>query len=271
MMNKITTKLILATLTIMLATGLSFAQESGELLVPLSNPGQKAILDVDVKRGSITIVGTSRQDVLIKYQSRERKEKSKESQDGLKRISSGGIALEAEENNNTVVVRSESYNKGVDLVIEVPKLIDLRVQSYNNGDVKITQITGELEIENYNGSISATVISGSVNANTYNGDITIELLKVTDGTPMSFNTYNGDIDITLPSTTKASFKLKSNRGEVFTGFDVAISKTAPVKKTESESGTYKVYLDDWVKGDINGGGPEFSMKNYNGDIYIRKK
>ena len=270
-MNKITTKLIMAAFIMMLATGLSSAQESGELVVPLSSPGQKAVLDVDIKRGSITVVGTNRQDVLIKYKSLERKEKSKNNQEGLTRISSGGIDLEAEESKNKVIVRSESYSKGLDLTIEVPQQIDLRIQSYNNGDIMINQITGELEIENYNGGISATGISGSANANTYNGDITIELVKVTASTPMSFNTYNGEIDVTLPATAKASLKLKSSRGEVFTGFEVAMSKTAPVKKTESESGTYKVYLDDWVKGDINGGGPEFSMKNYNGDIYIRKK
>ena len=96
-------------------------------------------------------------------------------------------------------------------------------------------------------------------------------MKVTNDIPMSFNTYNGDVDITLPASVKASLKLRSSRGEVYTGFDVVMSKAPPVKKTESESGTYKVYLDNWVKGDINGGGPEFTMKNYNGDIYIRKK
>jgi len=48
-------------------------------------------------------------------------------------------------------------------------------------------------------------------------------------------------------------------------------KTGPVQKKETKSGNFKVVIDDWVKGDINGGGPEFTMKNYNGDILIRKK
>lgn len=270
-MNKITTKLTMAVLMIVMATGIVIAQESGELLIPLSSPGQKAKLDVDVKRGSITITGTSRNDVLVKYQAREHKEKTKDNKDGLTRISSGAIDLEAEESNNTVFVRSESYSKGLDLTIEVPQNIDLAIQSYNNGDVVINTIIGDLEIENYNGSISAEGIGGSANASTYNGDITVEFTKVTPSVPMSFNTYNGDVDISLPATVKASLKLKSTRGEVYTGFDVSMSKSAPVKKTDSDSGTYKVYLDNWVKGEINGGGPEFTMKNYNGDIYIRKK
>jgi hypothetical protein len=270
-MNKLTTKIIMTITIMVMAAAIGFAQESGELLIPLSSPGQAATLDVSIKRGKIVVLGTNRQDVLIKYKSREQKEKKKATQEGLTRISSGGLDLKAEENNNTVKVRSESYSNGVDLTIEVPNKIDLRIESYNNGDIDIQQITGDLEIENYNGAISATGISGSANANTYNGGITVELLKVTNDIPMSFNTYNGDVDITLPATVKASLKLKSSRGEVYTGFEVAMSKAPPVKKTESDSGTYKVYLDDWVKGNINGGGPEFTMKNYNGDIYIRKK
>ena len=51
---------------------------------------------------------------------------------------------------------------------------------------------------------------------------------------------------------------------------MAIIKSGPVQKKDSKSGTYKVVIDEWVKGDINGGA-EFSMKNYNGDIIIRKK
>lgn len=48
-------------------------------------------------------------------------------------------------------------------------------------------------------------------------------------------------------------------------------KSGPIQKKETKSGTYKVVIDEWVKGDVNGGGPEFTMKNYNGDIIVRKK
>ena len=34
---------------------------------------------------------------------------------------------------------------------------------------------------------------------------------------------------------------------------------------------YKVIVDEWKRGDINGGGPELTIKNYNGDIFIRRK
>jgi len=248
------------------------AQDKGEMIIPLSNPNNRGSLDVDIKRGSIIVNGTDRKDVLISYQAMESKHKDKDKmKDGLKRISSGSMDLEAGERNNKISVDSDSWNKGVMLIIQVPKNFDLNLDTYNAGDIKVENITGEVILENYNGKISAKGISGSVSANTYNGEITIELLKVTPEVPMSFTTYNGDVDLTIPSGTKAGFKLKTNQGEIYTGFDMALTKSAPVKKTDSKTGTYKVYLDDWVRGEINGGGSEVVMKNYNGDIYIRKE
>jgi len=47
--------------------------------------------------------------------------------------------------------------------------------------------------------------------------------------------------------------------------------TNPVRKEDNKTGTYKVVIDKWVQGDVNGGGAEISMRNYNGNIIIRKK
>jgi hypothetical protein len=54
-------------------------------------------------------------------------------------------------------------------------------------------------------------------------------------------------------------------------FDMNVTKNGPIQKKEAKGGVYKVVVDEWVKGDVNGGGPEFTLKNYNGDIIIRKK
>jgi hypothetical protein len=249
----------------------AWAQTTGEIPIPLSDPAKRATLKVHVNRGSITVKGTGRKDILVKYSAAEGKKKEGETKDGLKRISSGTIDLEVSENSNNVKVNSESWNTKIDLEIEVPSGIDLRVEAYNNGDIIITNIQGELEIENYNGEITATEISGTVVASTYNGDIVIKYEKLTPNTPLSYSTYNGDIDLTFPNDIKATLKIKTERGDVLTDFDVELMKSGPVKKTETKSGTYKVVVDEWVRGNINGGGPEITMKNYNGDIKVRKK
>lgn len=242
-----------------------------ELVVPFSDPGKRGKVKVDLRRGSIKVIGTARKDVLVKYQPVGTQRTGNTTKDGLKRISGATMDLEISERNNYVVIESSSWQRGLDVVVEVPENIDLHVETYNQGDIHVSNIEGDVVADNYNGAISAERISGSFVADTYNGRIKVAFDKITPDTPMAFSTYNGDVDLTLPATLKASLKMKTERGDIFSGFDFAVKKTEPITKTEKQSGTYKVYLDDWVRGEVNGGGPEFMIKNYNGDIYLRKK
>ncbi|HOX83265.1 MAG TPA: hypothetical protein PLJ60_02180 [Chryseolinea sp.] len=299
--------IILITFGAMLITSsIASAQSASEFVVPLSDPAKRGKLKAHINYGSITVKGTGRKDVLIKYKSVEddeddndrdedddrhhknsnvkvdvkvnvnsnhnnnNEDKSK-SKDGLKRIGGGGIDLEVSESSNSVKVQSNSWNHKINLEIEVPSGFDLDVSTYNDGDLIITNIQGQLELTNYNGDITALNISGSVVATSYNGEIKATFDKVTDGTPMSYSTFNGDIDITFPASLKASLKMKTEQGEILTGFDVTVKDTGPVQKKDTKSGVYKVVVDEWKYADVNGGGPEISMKNYNGDIYVRKK
>ncbi len=286
--------LCLMTLVMIMLSGTSWAQSSNEFTVPLSDPAKRAKLKAHLNYGSITVKGTGRKDILVKYKAVEEgecedcEESDEEdhhdrnhnnhgnnddgkSKDGLKRIGGGGMDLEVVESNNFVKVQSDSWHIRLNLEIEVPSSIDLEVHTYNGGDLMVTNIQGEVELQNYNGEITALNISGSAVATTYNGEIKVTFDKVTDGSPMSFSTYNGDIDLTFPSTLKATLKMKTEQGEIYTGFDVNIVSSGPVQQKDSGSGVYRVKVDDWKRGNVNGGGPDITMKNYNGDIYIRKK
>lgn len=88
---------------------------------------------------------------------------------------------------------------------------------------------------------------------------------------MAFSTLNGNIDITFPANIKADLKFKNDRGDIFTDFDVTMSKDRKVSNETNKKGVYKVSVNEWVYGKINGGGAEYSFKNFNGDIIIRKK
>ena len=250
----------------------ALAQTEGELIVPLSAPGKAASVVVDINKGSIIVKGTSRQDIKVVYKGRDNdKDKGKTTSDGLKKIKSGGLDLEASEKDNKVEIESSSWNTAIDLIVEVPMNVNLEVSTYNSGDITVENITGEVVAENYNGKITLTNIAGSALADTYNGEISVILTKVTADTPMSFTTYNGDVDITLPSETKGNLKLKSSRGDIYSGFEMKVSESAPVQKKDEKNGVYKVYLDEWTRATINGGGPDITMKNFNGDIYVRAK
>lgn len=274
--NFLAIALTLITLGLILVGSAAFAQGGNEFTVPLSDPAKRGKLKAHLNYGSITVKGTGRKDILVKYTAEQDDEdrdrgRNGKNLDGLKRVSGGGMDLEASENNNYVKISSDSWNNKMDLEIEVPSGFDLDIHTYNDGDLMVSNIQGELALTNYNGEITALNISGSAVATTYNGDIKITFDKITENTPMSYSTYNGDIDLTMPAATKASFKMKTEQGEIYTGFDMEITSSGPVQKKDTKSGTFKIVIDDWKKGNINGGGPEVTMKNYNGDIYIRKK
>jgi hypothetical protein len=273
---------------ILITNAVAHAQAANEFTVPLSDPAKRGKLKAHLNYGSITVKGTARKDVLVKYKSLEdgecedcneeneendgndedHKPKSKA---GMKKIGGGGMDLEVVESNNFVKVQSDSWSHKLSLDIEVPAGFDLEVHTYNDGDLMITNVQGEVELTNYNGEITALNISGSVVATTYNGEIKVTFDKVTDNAPMSFSTYNGDIDLTFPPTLKSTFKMKTEQGEIYTDFDVNVTSSGPVQIKDKKSGVYKVTIDDWKRGDVNGGGAEVTLKNYNGDIYIRKK
>jgi len=248
-------------------------QASNEFTVPLGEPGKKGKLKAQINFGSITVKGTARKDILVKYTApnNEDQDKKTSTKDGMRRIGGGGMDLEVSVSGNTVKVGSDSWNNKLNLEIEIPSNMDLEVKTYNDGDLMVTNVQGELELTNYNGEITALNISGSVVATTYNGDVKVTFDKVTDATPMSYSTYNGNIDLTFPATLKATLKMKTEQGDIYSNFEVDFKSTGPVQKSDTKSGVYKVVVDEWKRGDVNGGGSEITMKNYNGDIYVRRK
>jgi hypothetical protein len=100
--------------------------------------------------------------------------------------------------------------------------------------------------------------------------VIVKFKSVDASAAMGFSNLNGKIDVTLPADTKANFKLKCQRGEMFTDFDIDVDKTRPKVETKNEDHFHQIKIDDWVLGKINGGGSELVMESQFGSIYIRK-
>jgi hypothetical protein len=242
-----------------------------QLTVPLSSPGKPYTLKVELVEGSIKVMGYDGQDIVINVTSPVKDEEEGTVRNGMKRISpSGGYEVTAKELDNTVTVNADNPSKEINLELKIPQNVKLKAGTVNDGDIEVSNLKGELEINNVNGKITLTTISGLVVANTVNGDVTVTFVSVDPKAPMAFSTLNGDVNVTLPADTKANLKLKSDNGEVFSDFDVAIDNTTPKINKTTEQGMYKLKKDEWVYGKINGGGPEIMMKNMQGDIYVKK-
>jgi len=201
-----------------------------------------------------------------------REEKEKKTA-GMKRLSGSSSGLEIEEEDNVVAITTRSWNTATDLVVQVPVASSLEVRSSMDGTVVVEGVSGEIDINNINGPVTLTSVSGNTLVHTVNGDIRVVLARVAAGKPLSFSTMSGDIDVTLPADVKANLKMKSDQGEVYTDFEVDMTRqparTEPAARTEE--GRYRIAFDKSLYGTINGGGQEISFNTFRGDIYIRKK
>ena len=261
---------------------LAFTQEgkTDRATVPFSDSSKPGFIEASVYNGSVIIRGYEGKEVIIEAKVRERlvsEEKEEEQENekarGMRRIlGSSGTGLEVEEEDNVMEIDVSSMKQTVDLTIQVPFKTSMEVGSYNNGEVIIENITGEIEADNYNGKVVLTGISGSVVAHTYNGEVTVSFTQIDPDKPMSFSTWNGDVDVTFPAMVKADVKMKSEVGDVYSDFDIQV-KEAPQKNVEDEreeGGGYRISFEKAIYGSINGGGPEYQFNTYHGDIFIRK-
>jgi len=250
----------------------------GKEIIVEATPRDKNIKDYEKTTGVAVVVAPTapRPPRPAYYIGDKDKDKEKEQKDkaaGMKRIPIENTGLTIEEDNNTVTIEVESWRRAVDLSIRVPYATSLKLEGTNLGEISVENVNGEIEVENMNGEVKLANVGGTVVANSTNGSINVVLNKVTPDKPMSFATFHGDIDITLPADIKATLKIKSTQGEVFSDFDIAL-KSVPVKPEETatkEGGKYRIELDRSVYGTINGGGAEFKLQNFSGDIYLRKK
>jgi len=268
---KIATALVL---TLMLSGQVMAQDQKEQLVVPLSEPGKPYKLNIGLINGSIKVTTYEGKDVIIDVviEKEEKKGDRKDNSGGMKRITAGnGMDVSATEKNNRINIQSESWKGNVNFTIKVPQTeATLKLSTVNNGDISVSNVNGEIEVSNVNGTITLTNVSGSVVANTVNGDVKANLKSIDPKAPMAFTTLNGNVDITFPVSLKANVKLKSDRGDIFSDFDMEADKNQPAVKKTNASGTYRINIESWVYGKIGGGGPELLMKNMNGNIYIRK-
>ena len=249
--------------------------------VPLSDPSKPAMVTVSTFRGSISVIGYNGSNVIVEAQvrskmiERERTRERDQTSDkakGMKLIPISATGLTVTEESNEVSIKVESLKHAVDLTVQVPHSSSLTLKAFNDGDIDVKNVSGEIEVTNHNGGISLTGISGNVIANTFNGELLVTFNKIDPNKPMSFSTFNGDVDVTFPGEIKADVKMKSEMGDIYTDYEIQIvqQQTQKQEEKQDEEGRYRISFDKTVYGKINGGGPEYTFKNYNGDIFIRK-
>jgi DUF4097 and DUF4098 domain-containing protein YvlB len=239
--------------------------------VTLSDPSRPAHVKVSMVNGGITVKAYEGKEVIVEARSRNRENSREEG--GPKRLAISTTGLSVEEENNEVNINTESYARPIDVTVSVPVHTSLKLRGVNDGDIVVTGVDGELDVDNVNGSVTLNNISGSAVAHALNGHLHATFTRVDPQKAMAFSSLNGDIDVTFPADLKANVSIRSDRGDVFSDFDVQLKAAAAqpeVEDSRGKGGKYRVKIDKTVHGTINGGGPEMQFRNFQGAIYIRK-
>jgi hypothetical protein len=258
----------------LVSTAVSAQQaDADRVTVPLSNPSQPALLTVSLVQGSITVHGTNRKDILVSARPEADRPRRRLDQNaaGLRRIpQTAGYRISEE--GNRVRVSSDSPNRSVSFEIEVPSRTNLKLSTVNDGEILIENIDGDIDVSNTNGGIALDNVAGSVTAGTTNGSVRATMTRVAAQREMAFTSLNGTVDVTLPPSTKANLRLRSDNGDIYSDFEMQLTPAAAptIQDSRSSNGRYRINRNKSIVGAINGGGPEFELRTFNSNVYVRK-
>lgn len=136
--------------------------------------------------------------------------------------------------------------------VTVPRTMNVDVTN-TNGAIRLTDVSGTLELDTTNGKIEVERGAGSLSASTTNGSIHAEMVRVAQGQPLEFETTNGRIELALPSNLGVNVDASTTNGSISTDFPVATTRTS----------------SNSLRGTINGGGMPVRLRTTNGGIAIR--
>jgi DUF4097 and DUF4098 domain-containing protein YvlB len=250
----------------------SAQQDADQVTVSWSDPGRPGTVEISSLSGGMTVKGSDRKDVLIISRQRGGNRQPPPSTGGLKRLTqSGGFSVEEE--RNVLEVQSHSMSRTLDFEVHVPLRTNLKLSTTNNGVITVDNVEGDMELNNINGAIFMNGVGGSIVANTTNGAVKATMTRLTAAKAMAFTTLNGTVDVTLPAATKATFKLRSDMGDVFTDFDLQLTPVATPRSRDNRrdgNGRFEIEVNKAIQGTLNGGGPEIELRTFNGTVYLRK-
>ncbi|MGB9463564.1 MAG: DUF4097 family beta strand repeat-containing protein [Candidatus Acidiferrum sp.] len=160
----------------------------------------------------------------------------------------------------------EGYRVKMDFKVHVPRDIDVKVKTVNEGRVVVKNTNGNFFVRNVNGDIEMENVAGSGTARTVNGPVIVSF-RQNPHENSEFKTVNGNIELRFAHDLSADFRFKTFNGGIYSDFPVT---TLPVHGIQEERrGGKMVYRADRFTGArVNSGGPEIQIENLNGDIRI---
>jgi len=248
----------------------ALAQDATQLInIPLSRPGERMSLEIGIMSARIEVIGENRDDAEFEV-SIEDGERTIITPSGTQTLAGAGYALEVDEHDNEITLDTDWRTNKVTVLARVPRMADLYLETVNNGEIIVSNISGNLELGNINGPITATGIMGSVIAESVNDTIDISFDGIDDVNAASLESMNGDLILHLPGNVGVQLRLDNSTGEIYSDFEVEVQPTKPTVERKDDRGGVSVRIESVIVVNINGGGPVIRLTTLHGDIHILK-
>jgi len=248
----------------------ALAQSDTQLInIPLSRPGEPITLEIGIMSARIEVIGEDREDAMFEV-SVEEGERKIVTPSGTKTLTGAGYELEVDERDNYISFDTDWRRNKISVVARIPRRADLDLSTVQNGEIIVSNISGNLELSNVNGPITASGISGSIIATSVNDAVDLSFVSIDDANVSSLETVNGELTVRLPANLGVQIHLDTSQGEIFSDFEVDVQPSKPSVIRNENSGGSEVRIESVIIANINGGGPIIRMNSLNGDINIRK-
>ncbi|MFI5092339.1 MAG: hypothetical protein WCE50_16580 [Candidatus Acidiferrum sp.] len=160
----------------------------------------------------------------------------------------------------------QGYRVKMDFQVHVPRDIDIKVKTVNEGRVVVRDTNGSFVVRNVNGDIEMDDVAGSGTARTVNGPVIISF-RQNPKENSEFKTINGNVELKFAPDLSADFRFKTFNGGIYSDFPVT---SMPVHTMQEEhKGSKVIYrADRYAEVRVKSGGPQIQVENLNGDIRI---
>ncbi len=244
---------------------------------PMPAAGQKS-LEIDNVWGSIEVIADTTDKVELtvartnQAESKEKLERAKkdvtldisQEEGAVKMYVNGPFRCQCDDCRHSR--DDDGYRVKMDFQVRVPRDIDIKVKTVNEGRVKVSNTNGSFVVRNVNGDIEMENVAGSGTARTVNGPVVVSF-RQNPRENSEFKTVNGKIELRFAHDLSADFRFKTFNGGIYSDFPVTTLPLHPIQ-AEHKGGKVVYRADRFTGARVNAGGPEIQIENLNGDIRI---
>lgn len=209
--------------------------ESTAERLKFSDPAKPGTLRLNLPWADVKITGTDATEVTIRSSLEKQRTKEETDEEGFRRLDTEA-SFEVREKDNVITLSTAGddhtwFSPGAEFTVEVPRRTNLILRTQLGGDISISRIDGEIDVNGMNGDVKLDQISGATVVNTMNGEVRA-VFAAAPAKPVSITSMNGEIDVHLPADTQANLRLRTHNGSIRTNFPDGVLTT----KTERVTG-----------------------------------